>query len=99
MKQPLIILMRVVCLSIYRLAMGNTDCSRLAVLLRSRWHRMGAFVRCDPEVTQSNESCASLQGGDFSTLDNLSAEERAGPHQCVRAKSSFNSFWTGNSVI
>lgn len=98
-KQPLIILMRIVCLSIYRLAVGNTDCPQLAVLLRSRWHRMGAFVRCDPGVTQSHKSWASLQGGGFLTPDNSPAEERARPHQCARAKSSLHSFWIVNSVI
>jgi len=38
LKQSLIIMTRIVCLSIYRLAMGDTDCSRVPVLLRSRWN-------------------------------------------------------------
>lgn len=38
LKQSLIIMTRIVCLSIYRLAMGDADCSWVPVLLFSCWN-------------------------------------------------------------
>lgn len=39
--------------SIYRLAVGDTDCSRVPVLLFSRWNWMGAKVCCALGVVQT----------------------------------------------
>lgn len=64
-KQSLITLMGIVSLSIYRLAVGNSDCSRVPVLLRSRGNPMGTHVRCELGVTQSDEFHGSLQVDGF----------------------------------
>lgn len=100
-KQSLIILTGIVSLSIYRLAVGNTDCSRVPVLLRSRGNQMGTHVRCELGVTQSDEFHGSLQVDGF--LHWTSYPQKNVPDQvlgqCVKTKSSFSSFRIVNSGV
>uniref|UniRef100_A0A493TNZ2 Hedgehog acyltransferase n=1 Tax=Anas platyrhynchos platyrhynchos TaxID=8840 RepID=A0A493TNZ2_ANAPP len=95
------LLLILICFPARWLAVGNTDCSRVPVLLRSRGNRMGTHVRCELGVTQSDEFHGSLQVDGF--LHWTSYPQKNVPDQvlgqCIKTKSSFSSFRIVNSGI